>query len=82
MGAISSHAHRAVNIYLRILRRLCIPGTTEPDVAVRVAGGVVQIQRLDTRIAAIVPIPAAQKTNRPLSGRTPPLIQSYRLRHA
>ena len=40
---------------------VCIPGTPEPNVAVRIAGSIVQIQRLYACIAAIVPIPAARK---------------------
>ena len=42
-----------------------IPGNTETDVRVRVAGSVVQIQRQDAGVAAIVPIATAKEGAQP-----------------
>lgn len=42
-----------------------IPGNTETDVRVRVAGSVVQIQRQDASVAAIVPIATAKEGAQP-----------------
>lgn len=40
---------------------ITIPGNSETDVAVRVAGRIVQIQREHTSIAAIVPVAATNE---------------------
>ena len=57
-------------------KKTVLAGTPKPNVVVRVARRVVQIQRRNSGIAAVVPIAAAEKTAamRPSDTRHPPCI--------